>query len=368
MESKQIGLIFELLDSESPEAPWGAPGLRSDPSAWDWNVEYEPERTIATLEGALRWAGCEPVRLGSPHQVLANLPAIQQGQPRLDAVLNISEGFGSRNREAWAPVLMEMIGVPCLGSDALTLSTSLDKAWCKQRVASAGVPVAPQRVIGDLAEIDEENLPGPYPLFVKPCWEGTAKGISAHSRVENQEELRNAVEGVLKRYRQPALVEPFIAGAEYTVTVVGNPGIGVGVRALPVLQRALEVKTGIGIHALEGKPPAETGQLAWEHVIPGNLEPGLEKELQRLSLAVYEVLECKDFSRMDFRLDGQGKIWFLEVNTLPTFDPEASFGILAELEGRPVEELLGEIFKEGLQRLFQLPLPCPSVDEVASNV
>lgn len=352
MKSMKIGLIFELLDSESPEAPSQTREFR----ALDWDAEYEPERTIATLEGALRWAGCEPVRLGSPHEVLAHLPALQQGSPQLDAVLNISEGFGSRNREAWAPVLMEMIGLPCLGSDALTLSTSLDKAWCKQRVESAGVSVAPQRVIRELAQIDEEDLPGPYPLFVKPCWEGTAKGISAHSRVANKDELRNAVEGVLTRYGQPALVEPFLAGAEYTVTVVGNAGIGAGVRALPVLQRALELKTGIGVHALEregNQSEGSQGQTHLEHVIPGTLEPVLEKELQRLSLAVYEVLECKDFSRMDFRLDDEGEIYFLEVNTLPTFDPEASFGILAEIEGRPVEELLGEIFKEGLQRLFQ---------------
>ncbi len=359
MVSKKIGLIFELLDSESPGVASQAQGLRSDQGAFhksashqrapDWDAEYEPERTIATLEAALRWAGCEPVRLGSPHEVLANLPAIQQGQPRLDAVFNIGEGFGSRNREAWAPVLMEMIGLPCLGSDALTHSTSLDKAWCKQRVESAGVPVAPQRVIRELTEIDEGNLPGPYPLFVKPCWEGTAKGISVHSRVANPEELRNAVAGVLERYGQPALVEPFLPGAEYTVTVVGNAGIGAGVRTLPVLQRALELKTGIGIHALDGEDPHEQ-----EHVIPGTLDPGLEKELQRLSLSVYDVLECKDFSRMDFRLDDQGEIYFLEVNTLPTFDPEASFGILAELEGRPVEELLGEIFKEGLQRLLEV--------------
>jgi D-alanine-D-alanine ligase len=347
MKSMKIGLIFELLGSESPEAPSQTKELRP----LDWDVEYEPERTIATLEGALRWAGCEPVRLGSPHEVLAKLPALQQGTPRLDAVFNIGEGFGSRNREAWVPVLMEMIGLPCLGSDALTLSTSLDKAWCKQRVESVGVPVAPQRVIRELAQIDEEDLPGPYPLFVKPCWEGTAKGISAHSRVANKEELRNVVEEVLTRYGQPALVEPFLTGAEYTVTVVGNAGIGAGVRALPVLQRALELKTGIGVHALEGE--GSRGQTHLEHVIPGTLEPAMEKELQRLSLAVYEVLECKDFSRMDFRLDDEGEIYFLEVNTLPTFDPEGSFGILAEIEGRPVEELLGEIFREGLQRLFQ---------------
>lgn len=353
-KQRQIGLIFELLGAE----PSGAVGIATPlatPLAKDWDAEYEPERTIVALEGALRQAGCEPLRLGSPHDVLAQLSAIQhstqQGQPKLDAVLNISEGFGSRNREAWAPVLMEMMGVPCLGSDALTLSTSLDKAWCKQRVASAGVPVTPQRVVSVLDELEDGERPGPYPLFVKPCWEGTAKGISAHSRVENEEALRRAVKHVLETYDQPALIELFLPGAEYTVTVVGNAGIGAGVRALPVLQRALEVETGIGVHALEGQQAGVDNPAALEYVIPGNLDPALEKELQRLSLAVYEVLACKDFSRMDFKLDDQGGIWFLEVNTLPTFDPEASFGILAELEGRSVESLLAEIFEEGLQRL-----------------
>jgi D-alanine-D-alanine ligase len=344
---RQIGLIFELLGSE----PNAASGVQARSMAKDWDAEYEPERTIATLEGALRQAGCDPLRLGSPHDVLAQLPSIQQGQPKLDAVLSIGEGFGSRNREAWAPVLMEMIGVPCLGSDALTLSTSLDKAWCKQRVASAGVPVTPQRVVSTLDELEEVERPGPYPLFVKPCWEGTAKGIFSYSRVENEEDLRRAVTHVLETYDQPALIEPFLPGAEYTVTVVGNAGIGAGVRPLPVLQRALEVETGIGVHALEGQQAGEGSPAPLEHVIPGNLDPALEKELQRLSLAVYEVLDCKDFSRMDFKLDDQGSIWFLEVNTLPTFDPEASFGILAELEGRSVEALLAEIFEEGLQRL-----------------
>ncbi|MBW2713335.1 MAG: D-alanine--D-alanine ligase [Deltaproteobacteria bacterium] len=367
MKKKQVGLIFELRGTGASEASLGRADLRPDLSAPDWDVEYEPERTIATLEGALRRAGCEPVRLGSPHQVLVKLAAIAQGNPQIDAVLNIGEGFGSRNREAWAPVLMEMIGLPCLGSDALTLSTSLDKAWCKQRVASAGVPVAPQCVIRELAALDEMDLPGQYPLFVKPCWEGTAKGISAQSRVENEDELRARVQSVLDCYGQPALVEPFLSGAEYTVTVIGNAGVGAGVRALPVLQRALEVNSGIGVHALEGEVPDSSERVDWEHVIPGSLEPGLEKELQRLSVDVYEVLECKDFSRMDFRLDEQEKIWFLEANTLPTFDPEASFGILAELEGRPVEELLAEIFAEGLERIFQGSKQDQGVGEAASN-
>ncbi len=357
MKEPRVGILFELLDD--------GPAIAgpSSPHPLDWNAEYEPERTICTLEGALRKAGCEPVRIGSAHDLLglvgggdAPSPGTSaEGRVRsklsLRAALNISEGYGSRNREGWAPALLEMLGIPCLGSDALTLSLSLDKAWCKRFLAEAGVPTTAFASIASMEGFDQLVLPGDFPLFVKPRWEGTAKGISPTSRVETHVGLKAAVENVIQTYGQPALVEPFLPGAEYTVTVVGNDGIGRGARCLPVLQRALEVESGIGVHALERHDPAEHDRSGWEHIVPGDLSSELERELVELSLRVYRALECKDFARIDFRLDADGAVQFLEINTLPTFDPEASFGILAELQGLPVELLLGEIFAEGLERL-----------------
>ena len=124
--------------SVSPTISSAATLLRpGDPP--DAEVEYEPEATILGLEAALRRLGHQPVRLGNPHAVLE---AVGQGRtPALDAVLTIAEGYGPRNREAWVPVLCEMAGVPTLGSDALTLSTTLDKLWAHRVVAAAGVPV-----------------------------------------------------------------------------------------------------------------------------------------------------------------------------------------------------------------------------------
>jgi D-alanine-D-alanine ligase len=239
-------------------------------------------------------------------------------------------------------VLLEMARVPVLGSDALTLSLSLDKAWTLDVVRAAGVVTAEHLSVSSSAELVGAALPGEFPLFVKPRWEGTAKGISLRSRVENARELAEAVERVVQSYEQPALIEPFLPGAEYTVTLIGNDPP----RALPVLQRALEVKSGIGVHAVERGAAAPLA-----HVTPGALTPALEATLAEQALRAFAALRCRDFARADFKLNGEGRPRFLEINTLPTFAPDGSFGILAELMGRSLADLLAEVLAGGLKRL-----------------
>ena len=315
--------------------------------AKDHAVEFEPESTVAAIEGAFRLLGHEVVRVGTPHDLLS---AVASGKTEgFDAALSIGEGYGSRNREGWAPTLLEMAGIPALGSDALTLSLSLDKAWTKRAVAAAGVRVAPQCEMADAEHALSTELPAPFPLFVKPRWEGTSKGITAASRVSSRDELAREVGRIARDYDQPALVEAFLDGAEYTVTVVGHEPP----RALPVLQRALDAETRIGLHAVEGVHAelADANVSEREHSLPGKLDPALEAELQRLALEVFALLECKDFARIDFRLDATEQPIFLEINPLPTFAVDGSFGILAELEGRRIENLLAEVFDLALARL-----------------
>jgi len=150
----------------------------------------------------------------------------------------------------------------------------------------------------------------------------------------------------VRAYDQPALVEAFVPGAEFTVCVVGNDPS----RALPAMQRALESQSGIGLHALE-HDPAEAGTGPPEHSLPGELTKELEAELQHFARQVYELFDCRDFARADFRLDEAGRPVFLEVNPLPTFAPDGTFAILAELEGRSYAEMLAEVLGAGLQRL-----------------
>jgi len=335
-----IGIVFETFDTYARRA--------GDPE--DYDAEYEPEATVELLEAAIALLGHRAVRIGSPHALLET--SCRGSLQDMDVALSIAEGRGSRNREAWAPVLLEMLEIPTLGSDALTLSLSLDKAWTNQRVACAGVSVADQCVMGSASEARSAALPCAFPLFVKPRWEGTSKGIHASSRVEDRAALVREVVRIARDYHQPALVERFLAGAEYTVTVVGNAPP----RALAVLQRALEIETRIGLHALEGAGERSGSGVGndlrrRQHCAPGHLDTSLEQKLQELALRVYAVLECRDFARADFRLDEDDEPVFLEINPLPTFAPDGTFGILAELEGRPVAELVGDVLRGGLRRL-----------------
>lgn len=331
MASLVFGLVYDLLGS--------FPRRSGDPD--DVDAEFETETTLILLESAVRALGHEPVRLGNPFDLLAQLG---KGElPPVDVALNVAEGTRGRDREGWAPMLLQMAGIPTLGSDALTLSATLDKCWAAKLVAAAGVPVPWQLSLASGKEAEKAALPGAFPVFVKPRWEGTSKGIRPSSRVTDRPGLAREVARIASDYGQPALVEAFLPGAEYTVTVVGNRPA----RALPVLQRALDATSGIGLHAVERHLP--TGGV--NSVTPGTLGGAMERELVALALRAYTALECRDFARADFKLDAQGRAYFLEMNPLPTFDPSGSFGILAELEGRAPENLVAEVLAGGLARL-----------------
>lgn len=336
----RIGLVYDRFGDAEP--PPGAPP--------DWDAEYEPESTIAALEASLVRLGHEPARVGNVPSLLA---AMARGSLNLDAAVTIAESYGSRNREAHAPILLELAGVPCLGSDALTLSVSLDKALTKTVVRAAGIDtpdwqVMRYRVPGTGCEERHAEYPVPrtwYPVFVKPRYEGTAKGIAPTSRVDDPARLGAEVDRQLALYRQDLIVERFVEGAEFTVGVVGT---GADAEALPVLQRATERATGIGLHALERH---EDDAAPFAYDVDAVLSPELEAALQRDALAVHRVLECRDFSRSDFRVDSRGGVWFIEVNPLPTFAPDGTFAILAELAGQSYETFLADVLARGLQRL-----------------
>jgi D-alanine-D-alanine ligase len=324
-----IGIVYDLFE----DYPW----RDGDPP--DADAENEPLETLVVIEEAIRLLGHHPIRLGSPLTLGQRLK-----EDQVDVAINIAEAAHSRNREAYAPILLEMAGIPFLGTDALGLSVSLDKAWTKDLVATSGVPTPPYRCYADVSQIKEDDLPGPFPLLVKPRYEGSSKGITRDSRVHSMASLEEQVAKCLFLYRQDALVESFVEGSEFTVAVVGsNP-----IRTLPSIQRAVDTDSGIGLHALDRR--GYDGQSDGYH-LPGELSPELDDLLQKLALASFEKLECRDFARVDFRVDKGGNPWFLEINPLPTFAPDGTLAIQAELENRPYVEVLATIFGEALDRV-----------------
>jgi len=301
--------------------------------AADRFAEFEPESTIEVMEAAIRHAGHEPVRLGGPLSILKK-------KPDVDLVWNISEGYGTRNREAWGPALLEMYGIPFLGSDALTLSVSLDKRLTKIVAASIGLSVVgfpfsvdPRQRVDAIAPYRQPKTDN-RKHFVKPRYEGTAKGLSAASIVETEDELNAAVARIHEVYEQDAIVEPFLAGPEFTVAVLGQP-----LKAYPVLERGLDAATKLGSHVVKD---------GGEVLVSGSLTPELEATLHEWSLRLCDELGVRHFARLDFKCDEAGNPFFLEINPLPTFAVDQTFAILAELEGVEFGEWLGDRLGEVL--------------------
>jgi D-alanine-D-alanine ligase len=327
-----IGLVYDTFEDHS----W------PDEAPPDADAEFEPMATVDALAEAVGHLGHTPVRVGTTVDLRARL----HDGLSLDAALAIAEAGASRNREAYAPILLEMAGIPSLGSDALTLSVTLDKAWAKDLVRAVDVPTPPHRVYGGAGDVDPDDVPS-FPLFVKPRYEGTSKGITPASRVESVAALRDEVARVTTTYEQDAIAEGFVrGGGEFTVAVVGHDPP----EALPVLQRGVEPSTGIGLHALEHRGSPVAGR-DWAYELEGTLDADLEARLQELTLRLFNHLECRDFARADFRVDAEGQPWFLEVNPLPTFAPDDTFAIIAELKGRNYIDYLAEVLGRGLRRL-----------------
>jgi D-alanine-D-alanine ligase len=325
-----IGIVYDLFE----DYPW----RDNDPP--DADAENEPIETLEAIEDAIRILGHSPIRLGSPYTLSSRLESA-----KIDVAVNISEAARSRNREAYAPVLLELAGIPFIGSDALSLSVSLDKSFAKDLVAASGVPTPPYRTYARTEEIDENDLPAPFPLFVKPRYEGSAKGLSVESKVFSMEDLMRQVHRCTTLYRQDALVEAFVPGGEFTVAVVGSKPV----RALPSIQRAVDATSGIGMHVLDRRG-GSTSSGAFE--IPISLSDELDEALRSMAVASFVKLSCVDFARVDFRVESSGQIWFLEINPLPTFAPDGTLAIMAELENRHYTEFLADLFREAIDRVL----------------
>ena len=179
-------------------------------------AEYDSIETIQAIEDAL-WAGGHQVIPLEGDETL--LDTLRQVAP--DICFNICEGYQGDARESQVPALLEMLGIPYTGSKVLAHALSLDKAATKHIWHNVGLPTAPFQVFhrGD----DPLDRQLAFPLFVKPVREGTGMGINGLSVVHNQAELREQARWVIQTYRQPALVESYLPGREFTVGSSATP-------------------------------------------------------------------------------------------------------------------------------------------------
>ena len=287
------------------------------PRADDIYAEWDSPDTIAAVEHALSALG-EVVRL----EANADFPQ-RLRDTRPDIVFNMAEGLSGQNREAHVPAICEFFGVPYSGSDPLTLSLALNKARAKQMLQVYGIPTAPFALVETLAEAKAVKKAGSlrYPLFAKPVQEGSSKGITERNYIRSADELLACIAELLEVYEQPVLVEEFLPGAEFTCGVLGN---GKDARVLPLV--------GIRFDALpEGALPIYGFEAKWiwdrpEQPLrmfecPAAIDGRLRAAIEQVTLRTYNALGCRDWSRIDVRLDAAGVPHIVEVNPLPGILP-----------------------------------------------
>lgn len=329
------GLAIALLANLKRNAPHvkGEPGDR-------W-YELDSERTVEGITLALEEQGHQVTFLEGDASLYHEL---ERGA--FDIAFNICEGHRGDARESQVPAILEMLGIPYTGSKVLCLALTLDKPMAKRILAFHGLPTPRFQVFDSPCQAVDCELR--YPLFVKPSREGTGIGISARSVVAHERELRRQVRWVLETYRQPALVEEYIAGREITVGVLGNEQLYV----LPPFEVDLSPCPPEEKGIYTGRIKSELFQLP-RYVCPARLTDPQAHELSRLAVAAFRSLDCLDMARVDFKLDANDseKPYILEINPLPGLNPGVSDLVLeAEAAGLSHSELINVILNEALKR------------------
>ena len=332
-----MGLAFNLRGSGGRDGPEDA------------EAEYDAWSTVSAIAEALSFGGAFSVPLLPADPDFPRL--VERCRP--DIVFNIAEGRRGRSRELVAPAVLELMGVPYTGSDPVALGIAMDKALAKVVAAAAGVPTSPWEVVEDPADAEALARRWSFPAFVKPVAEGSSKGVRASSRVEGPQELVRQVAWVLQTYGQPALVESYLPGREFSVGLLGNAAP----HALPVL----EVRPALPVESPDHFVYCyHTKSRNLETFLcPAPVEPALQRRLESYSRAVFRALGLRDVARVDFRLDAEGTPRFLEVNPLPGLSSASLLTAQAEAAGLEVAAVVACILLAGASRWAREPEMSP---------
>ena len=318
--------------------------LRSDYLAMGFSMEdtaeFDKEETISGIENALRELGYETDRIGHAKALVKRL----ENGSRWDLVFNICEGLQGIAREAQVPAILDLYGVPYVFSDPLVLALTLHKGMTKRVVRDAGVPTSDFCVYETAEDLD--GLCFCAPFFVKPVAEGTGKGCSAKSIVRDRAALAGVCDELVARFRQPALIEPYLGGREFTVGITGT---GRDSKVVASMEIVLLANAEKGVYSYTNKGQYE------DRVIyrPGDsVKDPVAAAAERVSLDAWRALGCRDGGRVDIRCDDEQSPMFLEVNPLAGLNPKDSdLPILARMANISYTELIGRIMVSATARL-----------------
>ena len=296
-----IGLTYDL------RSDYLAAGFDEEETA-----EFDRDDTIQSIEKALNHLGHETHRIGNARQLIARL----SGGDRWELVFNIAEGMYGMGREAQVPAILDVYDIPYTFSDPLVMSLTLHKGMTKRVVRDAGIPTSDFCVVEQPG--DEKKVAFPPPFFIKPVAEGTGKGITPHSIIRSLAGLGDACTAMCREYRQPVLVEPYLAGREFTTGITGT---GSSATVLGTMEVVLLSEAEPGVYSYVNKKRYE--DFVEYRLVRPESDPAV-RQSEVIALQTWQALGCRDAGRIDIRCNGDGATFFLEVNPLAGLHPDHS--------------------------------------------
>jgi D-alanine-D-alanine ligase len=263
------------------------------------------------------------------------MPRVIAGE-RPGMVFNMAYGIQGQSRYTHIPAMLEMLGVPYVGSSPSAHAIALDKVLSKVLFQQNNLPTPGFWVFSNVDEVHDEVI---YPIIVKPKMEAVSFGLRV---VNNKEDLIEAVRFIIEQFSQQALVEQFIAGREFAVGVLGNRSP----ETLPIVEIDLQGDPN-AIQTVDDKMKTPR-----DKICPAQVEEKQAQELRRLAVGAFNAIGLNDFCRVDFRMDTEGNIFILEINSMASLGSTGSYVHSAKVAGYNFNALINRMLDVAAIRYF----------------
>lgn len=308
------------------------------------NKEFYNERTVKKVAESLEKAGHNVAVLDGNKQIIERLenfmPSVNEGE-QMGMIFNMAYGIQGESRYTHIPSLLEMLGLPYVGSSPSGHALALDKVLTKIIWKNNGLPTPEFWVFNSH---DEDMSLVKFPVIVKPKMESVSFGLKV---VYNEEDLKEAVHFIVTEFEQQALVEQFIPGREFCVGLIGNSPI----EPFPVLEIDLEGDPD-AIQTVDDKKSKPRRK-----VCPAHISDELAEKMQKISIEAFKALNLRDFARVDIRLDEEDNIYLLEINSMASLGQSGSYPTAAKVAGYDFEALVNKMLDVASVRYFTHAIP-----------
>ncbi|NHI89585.1 MAG: ATP-grasp domain-containing protein [Candidatus Thorarchaeota archaeon] len=312
----------------------------------EFEVEYDPPHTVEMIKHGIESAGHDYIFIEADENILETLKQVKP-----DLVFNRSEGVRGESRESHIPAILEMLGIPYVGANVLSTAVCLNKGWTKKFLAFHNVVTPQFHILSSTRQVNKLDFI--FPVILKPNEEGSSVGINEDNVVSDKKQLVKKLGSMVKEYQQPILVEQFIQGREFSVGVLDCLGPKPHVLALLEIDFSRFPSEVGGVYGQKAKTIYE----GLDHYIcPAKVRSDLKKKIGQVSIEICRLLEVPDFARIDYRMDDNEEIYFLEINPLPgmDFDPDnqdiSFYPYMAEKSGYTYDQLIQRLIESAARR------------------